>query len=110
MKFSGTIEDIDISVEVFEDLNYSPFSQFNIVTGEDIEDIETGLIKYYNLVVISTKGEEVSKHYYPGILLSADESDLEEDLEDLLSESSIVEEVSKHWELRSDENGPGWKE
>lgn len=109
MRFKTQIENIDLTIEIYKDPEYkatNPLARFSM---QDLEELKDGTVHIYSLNVLSRKGDQTMNHYTAGILLSADETDIQEELQEILEDFGIVEHVLKHWELNDSNNlRPSW--
>ena len=109
MRFKTQVENIDLTIEIYKDPDYkatNPLARFSI---QDLDELKEGTVHIYSLTVLSTKGDETMSHYTTGILLSADESDIQDELQEILEDFGIVDHILKHWELNNSNNlRPSW--
>lgn len=109
MKFSTNIEGIDFQIVIERDDQYKSFSPLSSFTIQDLDDLREDLIRIYSIEVTSTKNDVSLKHYITGVLMSADEEEISEELEDAMSDFGIVEHILKHWKLNDSHNlKPEW--
>ncbi len=109
MQFSTNIEGIEFQIVVERDDQYKSFSPLSSYTIQDLDDLREDLIRIYSIEVTSTKDGVSLKHYIPGVLMSADEEEISEELEDAMADFGIVDHVLKHWNLHDSNNlKPEW--
>ena len=109
MRFTTEIEGIDFDIEINRDDQYKPFNPLSSFSIQDLDDLREDLIRVYSITVVTTKGEESMKHYTTGVLMSADESEIPEELEDALDDFGIVEHITKQWKINdSNKLTPDW--
>lgn len=99
MKFRCTVEDIELEIEIFRDDNYKALNPLVNFSIQDLEDMKDGLVKTYSLHVTSTKNGESMQHYSSGVLLSSDEEEIKEELEEILDDFGVIEHIIKHWKM-----------
>jgi hypothetical protein len=109
MRFKCTVEDIDLVIEIFRDENYkapNPLVNFSL---QDLEDMKDGIVQTFSVMVESTKGDQSMKHYSSGVLLSSNEEEVQEELEEILDDYGIIEHILKHWSINNSNNlKPEW--
>jgi hypothetical protein len=109
MKFRCTVEDIELEIRIYRDDDYkahNPLVNFSI---QDLEDMKDGLVKTYSLHVVSTKNGQSMEHYSSGVLLSSNEDEIQEELEEILDDFGVVDHILKHWKLNDSNNlSPDW--
>ncbi|OUR99834.1 hypothetical protein A9Q84_02055 [Halobacteriovorax marinus] len=109
MKFSANIEGIEFKITIERDKVYKAHNPLNSFSLQDLEDIKDGIVAIYSIIVQSSKNNETLEHYTTGILLSSDESEIPEELEEILDDFGIVEHVLKHWKLNESSSlDPDW--
>ena len=109
MRFKCVVEDINLVIEIFRDENYKAHNPLVDFSLHDLEDMKDGVVHIYSVIVESTKGDESMKHYSSGVILSADEDEIKEELEEILDDYGIVEHIQKHWSINnSNDLNPDW--
>lgn len=109
MKFSTQIEGIDFQITIQRDEQYKSFNPLTSYTIQDLDDLKEDLIRVYSIEVTTTKKDITLKHYTTGVLMSSNEEEIPEELEDALSDFGIIEHILKHWNLNDSNNlKPEW--
>ncbi|ATH08413.1 hypothetical protein BIY24_10770 [Halobacteriovorax marinus] len=109
MKFSTEVEGIVFEIEVTATDDYKSFNPLSTYSIQDLDDLKENLIRIYAIEVSSSKNQTTLKHYTPGVLMSSNEEDIPEELEDALDEFGIIEHILKHWKLNDSNNlRPEW--
>ncbi|EQC44522.1 hypothetical protein M899_2408 [Bacteriovorax sp. BSW11_IV] len=107
MKFSCSIEDINLVIEVNK-IKFSSTNQHYLLTKKDQNEMNNGEICFYEIIITSEVDGEKMTHYSPGHALTAHEEDLMEEVEHVLDDSGLLDKVVDHWNL-NEEEGPRWK-
>ncbi len=109
MKFSTKIEGIDFKIEINRDENYRPFNPLSSFTIQDLDDLREDLIRVYSIEVTTSKKGESLKHYTTGLLMSSDEEEIPEELEEALADFGIIDHILKQWKINDSNNlKPDW--
>jgi len=109
MKFSANIEGIELKILIEQDKIYKAHNPLTSFSLQDLEDIKDDVVRVYSITVKSSKNGETLEHYTTGVLLSTDESEIQEELEDILDDFGVIEHILKHWKLNeSNALSPEW--
>ena len=57
----------------------------------------------------SKKGNKSLTHYTGGLVLTSNEADISNELEEVLEEADYIHQIFKEWELLENNEGPSWK-
>lgn len=107
--FKLEYKDYEFTILLDQDADHIPIERWTILSKEDKDLLESGEMAYFSLTITSQYKDEKVVHFVPGVQLPVDEEEQEIDLEMILIEEGLLEDILKHWSIRSSEDkNPSW--
>lgn len=108
MKFEMEIDGLNMVLEMVLKADHKPDPKHSPITPEDVELLEQGQLRVFELYFSSTNGIETFQHFHPGLAFSMDDEEMMEELEFLLDETDLLDKILNHWKIHRSGDLPAW--
>ena len=109
MKFELDYNNINLILTLDEEVNYIPSDRFVTHSPQTIKALSKKEITAYNLIIESTKNNVSLTFYLSGVLLSSNQDEIVEELQNYIEDESIFDQIETSFEELFRENqNPIW--
>lgn len=109
MKFELDYNGINLIFTLEEEINYLPSDRFVKHSPQTIKSLSKKEITAYNLEIVSTKNNETLTFFISGVLLSTNEEEIIEELQNYIEDESVFDDIENSFEeLFRDSKTPKW--
>jgi hypothetical protein len=109
MKFELDHNNINLILTLEAEENYIPNDRFITHSPQTIKSLSKKEITAYNLIIESTKNNVALTFYLSGVLLSSNEDEIIEELQNYIEDEAIFDQIETSFEeLFSEIQNPKW--
>lgn len=109
MKFELNFKETNFIIEIEEDKHFVPDNRFEKISNQVLIELKKKKVLAYSLLIISKKVDQEVTHYWSSVLLTSNQDEVLEELQDYLDDENIIEDILEKWEIVLAKDGPSWK-